>query len=67
VSVRDTPAAGTSSPNPVLAGMGDGLALAAARATLASHARKPGGGAAPEPPAHSAPTTHRNQGTSTKQ
>jgi FKBP-type peptidyl-prolyl cis-trans isomerase SlyD len=67
VSVRDTPGAGTSSPNPVLAGMGDGLALAAARATLASHARKPGGGSAPEPPAHSAPTTHRNQGTSTKQ
>jgi FKBP-type peptidyl-prolyl cis-trans isomerase SlyD len=66
VSVRDTPAAGTSSPNPVLAGMGDGLALAAARATLASQARKPGGAEAPEPPAHNAPATQRNQGTSTK-
>jgi len=67
VSVRDTPAAGTRSPNPVLAGMGDGLAVAAARATLASRARKPGG-EAPEPPAHSkvdAPAKHRN-GTSTK-
>ena len=54
VSVRDTAAAGSSAPNPVLAGMGDGLALAAARATLASRARKPGnGGEAPEPPAHS--------------
>ena len=53
VSVRDTPAtAGCGSPEPVLAGMGDGLALAAARATLASRARKPGNGEAPEPPAH---------------
>ncbi len=56
VSVRDTPAAaGGGPPNPVLAGMGDGLALAAARATVASRARpqKPDGGEAPEPPAHS--------------
>ena len=51
VSVRDTPAI-AGSPDPVMAGMGDGLALAAARATLASRARKPGNGEAPEPPAH---------------
>jgi FKBP-type peptidyl-prolyl cis-trans isomerase SlyD len=54
VSVRDTPAtAGCGSSDPVLAGMGDGLAAAAARATLASRARKSGNGEAPEPPAHS--------------
>jgi len=54
VSVRDTPAtAGCGSSDPVLAGMGDGLAVAAARATLASRARKSGNGEAPEPPAHS--------------
>ena len=54
VSVRDTPAtAGRGSSDPVLASMGDGLAVAAARATLASRARKPGNGEAPEPPAHS--------------
>ena len=52
VSVRDTPAiAGSGSADPVMAGMGDGLAVAAARATLASRARKPGNGEAPEPPA----------------
>ena len=53
VAVRDiaTPP-GTRPPDPVLAGMGDGLALAAARATLESRARKPGNGEAPEPPAH---------------
>jgi FKBP-type peptidyl-prolyl cis-trans isomerase SlyD len=53
VSVRDTPAAaGSGAPDPVMAGMGDGLALAAARATLASRARKQSSGEAPEPPAH---------------
>ena len=53
VSVRDTPAAaGSGAPDPVMAGMGDGLALAAARATLASRARKQDRGEAPEPPAH---------------
>ena len=52
VSVRDTPAiAGSGSADPVMAGMGDGLAVAAARATLASRTRKPGNGEAPEPPA----------------
>jgi FKBP-type peptidyl-prolyl cis-trans isomerase SlyD len=52
VAVRDfATLPGTSPPNPVLAGMGDGLALAAARATLESR-RKPGNGEAPEPPAH---------------
>lgn len=54
VSVRDTPAtAGCGSSDPDLASMGDGLAQAAARATLASRSRKQGNGEAPEPPAHS--------------
>jgi FKBP-type peptidyl-prolyl cis-trans isomerase SlyD len=52
VSVRDTPSkTGAGSPDPAMAAMGDGLAVAAARATLASRARKPGSGEAPEPPA----------------
>ena len=38
----------TESPDPA---MGDGLAVAAARATLASRARKAGSGEATEPPA----------------
>jgi FKBP-type peptidyl-prolyl cis-trans isomerase SlyD len=48
VAVRDTPTLGKHAPNPVLAGMGDGLALAAARETLESRARKSGNGEAPE-------------------
>jgi len=47
VSVRDTkPAPGTGPSDPVLVGMGDGLAVAAARATLASRTKKPAGGEA---------------------
>jgi FKBP-type peptidyl-prolyl cis-trans isomerase SlyD len=47
VSVHDTPTPeGGRPPNPVLAGMGDGLALAAAQATVESRARKPGNGQA---------------------
>lgn len=55
VSVRDTPPiAGAEAPDPTIAAMGDGLALAAARATLASRTRKQGNDEeAPELPAHS--------------
>jgi FKBP-type peptidyl-prolyl cis-trans isomerase SlyD len=49
VSVRDTP--GPAGRDPTLASMGDGLALAAAEATVAGR-RKSAGGEAPKPSEH---------------